>query len=384
MDRKRYNVLWITSWYPDQNNPVSGIFVREHARAASLFDNVSVFHLMERQTNVRGMWELTCESNEEITAGIPTYHYKPKDFSIPVVSQVVFLLGILRSVRYLIRNGARIDLLHAHTFRSGLSGTFIAKYLKVPMVLTEHSSIFASGRLTKLQKIKAQFAFNSAKVVLPASEFLKKSIQANGISANFVVIGNTFDPEIFFYSAGATKANIIQIITVCNLNPAKKIDLLLQALARLPEVSPDWNLRIVGSGPEEQNLRSLAARLGIQDKVQFSGRLTKGQVADALRQSDFFVLPSLYETFSVATLEALACGLPVLVTKSGGPEEFVTEDFGILIPPDNMHALKDGLLSMLSHAREYNHEEIAQKVKQIYSLEAIGQQIHRVYESILG
>ena len=107
---------------------------------------------------------------------------------------------------------------------------------------------------------------------------------------------------------------------------------LLHAFAAL---HGEPRLIIFGDGPESGALRALCAELGLYSRVSFRGHCPREELAEAYAAADCFVLASRSETFGVAYIEAMAAGLPVIATRCGGPEDFVTEENGILIPVDD-------------------------------------------------
>jgi glycosyltransferase involved in cell wall biosynthesis len=102
-------------------------------------------------------------------------------------------------------------------------------------------------------------------------------------------------------------------------------------------------------------------------------------VAEFVRQADLFVLPSLFETFSLATAEALAAGTPVLATRCGGPEEYITDDVGMLVPPGDTSALCKGLDYMLDHLETFSSEQISSYARKRFSPQTVGDKLHRLY-----
>lgn len=101
-----------------------------------------------------------------------------------------------------------------------------------------------------------------------------------------------------------------------------------------------------------------------------------------MQRCDFFVLPSLFETFGVTLIEAMACGKPVIASDIGGPKEIVTEKVGKLVPPGDSETLAEAVDYMLDHYREYDPEKIVQYVRQRYSYQAVGKECDRVYRSV--
>jgi glycosyltransferase involved in cell wall biosynthesis len=103
-----------------------------------------------------------------------------------------------------------------------------------------------------------------------------------------------------------------------------------------------------------------------------------------MRNADLFVLPSLTETFSVATAEALCAGVPVLVTRCGGPEEFVDEQCGMLVSPGDVQALADGLNSMLNRLNTFDREAISRAAAAKFRHEAVGSKLNGVYHELIA
>lgn len=125
----------------------------------------------------------------------------------------------------------------------------------------------------------------------------------------------------------------------------KRVDLLLAALARVPE---HYRLEIIGSGPVESDLRSQAVSLGLADRVTFHGLLPQEAAADVLAECDALVLPSIYECGGAVVLEAMAVGLPVIATDWGGPADYVVHDeTGFLVAPDSPEALAAGFAAAM-------------------------------------
>lgn len=80
---RRLKVLFITSWYPTKENPVAGVFVREHAKAVRLYDDVVVPHSAGRKSHIRGLWQMEQETDQDLTEAIPTYRLGHRRSPIP-------------------------------------------------------------------------------------------------------------------------------------------------------------------------------------------------------------------------------------------------------------------------------------------------------------
>jgi D-inositol-3-phosphate glycosyltransferase len=126
------------------------------------------------------------------------------------------------------------------------------------------------------------------------------------------------------------------VLSVGRIEPLKGLDILIRAMARL-EDPVDTRLLIVGgnpgSDPEVERLKSVAAEEGVLDVVSFTGRVDQTDLPTYYNAADVFVLSSYYETFGLVALEAMACGVPVIASRVGGPRTFIRESkTGYLIP----------------------------------------------------
>ena len=156
---------------------------------------------------------------------------------------------------------------------------------------------------------------------------------------------------------------------------------LLHAFAAL---HGEPRLIIFGDGPESGALRALCAELGLYSRVSFRGHCPREKLAEAYAAADCFVLASRSETFGVAYIEAMAAGLPVIATRCGGPEDFVTEENGILIPVDDESALTSAMERMVCCRADYDSAAIAAEAKERFSPEVITAQLTAVYEELIS
>ena len=156
------------------------------------------------------------------------------------------------------------------------------------------------------------------------------------------------DPDIFSPPERPHRGKRFIIGYAGRLVPEKGLDLLIQAVARLPG---DWYLRIVGEGPQRDELRTIAGLLNIGGSVSIEGALPSAQMPDFYRQLDVLVLPSRTrpnwkEQFGRVLIEAMACGVPVVGAESGAIPEVIGEA-GLLFPEGDAIALRDRLLMLM-------------------------------------
>ncbi|HUM68198.1 MAG TPA: glycosyltransferase, partial [Chloroflexota bacterium] len=173
------------------------------------------------------------------------------------------------------------------------------------------------------------------------------------------------------------------ITNVARLNPQKAQHLLLEAAPSVLQRFPQATFLLVGKGHLENNLRQQAQALGISQHGVFTG--VRHDIPDILAQTDIFVLPSRWEGLPLSAIEAMAAARAVLVTDVGGNSELVESGrSGIVIPPADVGALTDSLLSLLADEamRMTLGAAARQRVQLIFSTERFIQQYEAVYTQL--
>jgi glycosyltransferase involved in cell wall biosynthesis len=175
-------------------------------------------------------------------------------------------------------------------------------------------------------------------------------------------------------------------LSVSNLDAKKRVELLIETFANEFKGADEVHLRIGGDGPTRNSLQALARNLGLERQVCFLGRLTRQEVCEAMQAAECFVLPSQFETFGVVIIEAMATGLPVVATASGGPEEIITDATGIVVPVECGRELAKGMKSVYMDRDKWRQAgpEIRAHVCGRYSMEVVGRKLLAFYERALA
>lgn len=140
----------------------------------------------------------------------------------------------------------------------------------------------------------------------------------------------------------------VAIVTAGRLVPSKRVDASVRALASLRAEGLPARLVVLGRGQEEDALRELAAELGVEDEVTFSGFVDDDEFAAAMAACDVMCAPSAYEGFGLTLVEGMACGLPVVATAVGGVTDVVDDGTsGVLVDPARTHELADHLRAIV-------------------------------------
>jgi glycosyltransferase involved in cell wall biosynthesis len=168
------------------------------------------------------------------------------------------------------------------------------------------------------------------------------------------------------------------VVAAGRLVPAKGFDVLLKAFAAIPPELSNWRLVILGEGPERARLTDLARDLGILERVFLAGWVT--EPGDTLTRASVFVLPSRYEGFPNALLEAMACALPVIATACTGPAAIISHEVdGLLIRVNSASELTAAMLRLMNDEATRNRlGRNAAEVAARYRLESIIEHWDRV------
>jgi glycosyltransferase involved in cell wall biosynthesis len=199
-------------------------------------------------------------------------------------------------------------------------------------------------------------------------------------------IPNGVDIELDGHRRAAVLDESIVIAFVGRLHPQKRVAMLLQALKLALQQRPDlaWQLKLAGTGPLERDLKALADELSIGRQVEFLGHVA--DVGALLDRSDLFVLPSASEGISNALLEAMAHGLPCIVTDIPGNNEVIQNgQNGILVKVDDAQALAGAILGLATDAelRERLGRQARRTVETKYLLASVTAQYIQLYERLL-
>lgn len=368
----RPRVLFLTTSYPSEDAPATGVFVREHARAVSPHAEVAVLHL-DRRHGVPRPLSVRREEDEDFPTWRVRYPYRPT-----VISAAAHVAAGLAGYRAVRRSGFEPDLIHAHFFLAAIPGALLSALHRKPLVETEQWTIFLPedpNRLTPLLRWSARVSLRRARTVMPVSESLAAAMRSAGIRGPFRVVPNAVDTSLFRTSARAPSSSA-RLVTVGLLTEQKGIDVLLEALARLDR--DDVRLDVVGDGPRRSDYEARSRELRLDGVVRFHGLLPKERVAELLGEADLFVLASRFDNNPCVLVEAQAAGLPIVSTRVGGIPEIVGDN-GILVRPDDPAALATGIEEAIATLNRVDRQSISRRASDRYSLEAVGAVLAEVY-----
>lgn len=379
------HVLTITPFYPTASDDASGCFIAEP---------------LQVMTNL-GVKNSVLVAAPAYRRSEPTYPNAPparrvRYLSLPgrwglASAGALLFPALLAHVRRL-HKASPVDLIHAHApLPCGHAALLLSRELGIPYVVSVHgldaySTRQVSGRPGEWCRRVSRLVFQSAKRTLCISEHVREQVLLGAATSRTGVVFNGVDPDRFSPSQRDLH-DPPRVISVGNLIPIKGHTSLLRAIAAIAQTDSHLQCEIIGDGPEMSNLRILAEKLQLQNRVRFLGRQSRQQVADRLRAATLFALPSTYEGLGCVYLEAMACGKAVIGCRGQGIEEVIQHAAnGWLVGPDNVEELALSLRMLLhdSELRARIGPQARTTILQGFTLDHQARQLLRIYRECVA
>jgi len=289
----------------------------------------------------------------------------------------------------------RLDVLHVHYAVPHATAAFLAKEMLEPdhqlkVITTLHGTdITLVGQARSFFTV-TRFSIERSDAVTAVSAYLRdETYRAFGcMDCGIDVIPNFVNLEEYHPSAGEgcrsalAPPDVKVLMHVSNFRPVKRVHDVVRTFAAVRAAMPSV-LVFVGDGPDRPAAEELVADLGLTRDVRFLGKVDA--VADLLRCADLFLLPSESESFGLAALEALACGVPVVASDVGGLPEVVTDGAGALVPRGDVQAMAARSLELLGDpARLRAARAAGLEVAARFSADRIVPRYEELYQRVLG
>jgi len=372
------NILIITHTYPDSANSWRGSFVKEQVKSLSIVHKLTVVYFRNEKA-VSGTTK-GYSVTKSVTENLTEYTLTIKR-SFPVINQYLFLLRTYRFISNEILPGFKPDLIHSHLlFPGGFIATILQQKKNIPNIITEHSRISNYFR-SRVHKILVKYTLRKADAIVAVSNSLKAEI-SRYFPRPVRVIHNIIDISRFKLTDKADNG-ILNIGFLGGLgNNNKGLDLLLKSVSM--SGSKGFLLHIGGNGLLKNDYMKMAQELGIESECKFYGEIPHSGIPDFFSSLDLFVLPSRYETFGIVLIEAMACGIPVIATRCGGPEEIVTDTTGILISKDNSEELNHAIGMISENLHSYKKDNIRKYAEENFGQKVFLERINTLYNETIN
>jgi teichuronic acid biosynthesis glycosyltransferase TuaC len=341
------HILTLTPFFPSARNEVSGCFVAEP------IEQLRQFGVESSVIAVSPIYYPRKHTSSSAAAEWVRYPQVPGTIGLSGAGKLLYarLLGRIRQLQSV----KPIDVIHAHAaLPCGHAAMLLSRRLKIPFVVTVHGlDVFNSCHLSGIPAVwrrgMSVEVYRAAQNVICISgkvqEILKTGMPAEPRTS---IVHNGVNTILFSPNLPEAGPFDPEIVVVGTLLPSKGHELVLRAIGKLRPFFPQLRCRIIGEGRDRTRLQGLARELGIMQQVQFVGRQSRSQVAEAMRHCSVFVLPSRDEALGCVYLEAMSCGQPVIGCRGQGIEGVIEHGKnGWLIAADGLEELVHGLSVLL-------------------------------------
>ena len=392
---RRLRVL-VLSWnYPTTAAPQRGLWVERMCDAASAVADVRVIvptpwapPLVTSLDRFRAVPRRQRRGAVEIAfPRVPgSIEYWTHDFDARLA------LPLVRAAALRMHRERPFDLIHAHfIYPDGVVASRIGRELGVPVMTSEHS--FWTPWLDNRPAVGRQVrtALPNIDLVAPVSHFLERAIvsYAGSDIKKMAVLPNVVDDGVFQPDGGPRDPE--ELLFVGLIRHFKRVDVLLRALAEVRKHRPAIRLRILSAkaltySADRREVDALIHELDLGSAVSIVEGADPPEVAEAMRRCSLVVVSSGRgrETFCSVAAEALACGTPLVVTRCGGPEEFVGPEDGIMVEADDPAALAGGILAALERRGDFREAEISARMVARFGREVWRREALTLYETLVG
>lgn len=300
-----------------------------------------------------------------------------------IFGRVCWLLSVIITV-FKNHPKRKYSIIHAHAYIAGLPAKILSLFIKLPVIFTVHGcNNLDLGRLNLttyienilLTKIKYDIEISVGR------NFLKHK----NVNNNIFIVPNGVNIKAFDQAkSGRLRPNILKILWVGRYDKMKGLGILINAYANILKINKNFELFLVGDGPEKNNISKLIDALCIRNYVKIINKKKYQGLIKIYKSADIFILTSLSEGQPVTILEAWAAGLPVIATDVGDNRYFIKNQVnGWLIKPDSVSSIIQALIEAKDSKKLIKMGKSGyQLVKKYYSWELTTQKIHRIYQKL--
>lgn len=298
----------------------------------------------------------------------------------------------------------KLDVIHTHhPFLLGQTAAAKAQELNLPLVFTFHTQY---REYTHYVPIPAETVQNFLKnavdrwlqdfmrrcqhIIIPSESMRETLVNTYGLKNNFTVIPTGIDMETYRTASGERirqkrhwEKDIV-MISIGRLAPEKNWPTLIHAAALVLKDVPHFRFVLIGDGPDRKSLEDLVTELGIRKRVTFTESLSFSETPSYMKAANLFGFASITETQGLATLEAMAAGLPVVAVDASGTRDIIKHGQQGYLVENSAEALAAAIKKLISNPeRMQKFAEAAYKRAQAFNIEYLTEKLLTVYEQAI-
>ena len=384
----RPHILFVSSWYPNKNKPLHGIFNYYFAQVAALQNKVSVLHV---SADASQQAEAVTEVINEPGLFTLQVYYKKVQHNLPIISNWLRLRklkqGYKNGFAQLVAKNGMPSLIHLNVaIPAGVAVLELARQYKIPYVLNENWSGYCPEDGNYKGFFLKHFTrriVRNARVIMPTSHFLKEAMMNHGLKGHYEVVPNVVNTRVFIPQGHETGSK--KFIHVSSLKKKKKnVKGIIRAFAAALKQIPDLELVIVGDGPEREELQMFANECVGKGKIVFKGHRHRDDLVNDINNASCLVMFSYFETFCLVIMEAFACGKPVITSNAGAIAGYMTTDLGIMVEKRNEIQLTQAFIDFATAKKRFDPVSIRNFVEGYCSYEKVSQQLTAIYARVIS
>lgn len=384
-------ILWLCGWYPSEILPYNGDFIKRHAEAVSIYEDITIIHVIrdpggQITKSVHTVTNYLGKLNEIII-----YYYVPRrkiKFLERVYSAKKYNSIYKAAIRKYIDENGRPGLVHVHMgMQVARVVLWLHRIMGIRFLVTEHWSGFLKEAKEKFFNLPFYLRrpwknlLQKAKGISTVSKHLAEGLNSYFPEKTVQVIPNVVNEEVF-NSVNVREAGSPVFLHVSGLDDLKNPLTILRAFRNFNHEYPDSILNIIGSTKKE--FIQEVIEMGLHKSVFFYSEMPQARLAGYMHQADALILYSKYETFGCVIIEANACGTPVIVSDIPVFHETVADgENGVFAGVGNADLLAKKMKWVIEHKSHFDKAGISQKAISKYSYAVIGKQFSDWYNDIL-
>lgn len=381
------HVLVLATWYPHDRDKLIGIYHKQFCQAlAQAGVKVNMLHIDRQPISTALTYPFSKKKYQVQEEGYTTYFLRMLNRGR--ISEHLQLKAYVKKVEQLYNDYEAIhgkpDIIHAQVLvPAGYAACLLGEKIGVPVIITEHATYFErffNSWTTPYAKKAAQMA---AKVTCVGQYMI--DIFRNKYQTKAEILPNIVDCSLYSGPKAPKEGSTLQFATVCALRTGKNIHHAVQALAKLRESGrlTDFHYTVVGDGYLRDEYWASVVENNMTDCVSFVGQKAHPEIAKILSQTDILLMVTNVETFGIPAIEATAAGVPVVCTRCGGPEGFLTPQSSEFCEVGNPDSIADAIMRMVDRLPEIDEAQV-RSVSKPFDGESVANLAISYYKEILN
>ncbi|WCP73936.1 glycosyltransferase [Sphingomonas hankookensis] len=381
------HVLILPSWYPRYDGDAEGSFFRDQAQALAdsgltvgvVFADLRGPRRYFRWGRQSGISVRQDESINEVRSH--GFNWFSRDAAR---YEKLWLRHAEKAFATYVDRFGMPDILHVHSMEpAGSFAVRIADRCGMPFVITEHSTFFLHSEpsATHRQKIGILAAQSSCNIAVSP---MFSARLTNLTHCDWQYVPNIVSERFLSAPTVTHDKEPFRLVSVALLSKHKRMDVVIDAVAALRNRGRNVALTIIGDGSERARLERMVGDLVLTEVVEFAGRVALADMPKAMGTGDLLVSASDFETFGVTLIEGMALGMPVVATRSGGPDSIVTSDVGTLVPLGDPIALADAVAAIMDNIERYRPADIRTHCDARFSPRTVCRSLTTIYAEAIA